>query len=377
MEELGVGIVGYGFIGKVHAYAYRTMPFFYDPPPLHTRLVGVATSRDETARKAAQHGGFEFGTADWRELIARDDIHIINICSPNDQHLDQVLACIEAGKHVYCDKPLVTTPSEIERLDAALPAYDGIGQMTFQCRFFPATMRALQLARKGFLGEIVSFRAAYLHAGNVDPTRPAGWKLQRSAGAGVLQDLGSHAVDLVEAITGPFVAVNATMRTLYPARPAKDGMAVPIDGDDHALLTVRLPNGALGTIEASKIATGAEDELRFEIHGDRGAMRFNLMEPNYLEVYDMRKPETPQGGERGWTRIACVQRFDKPGGFPTPKASIGWLRGHVHCLYSFLYAVAQGRQSEPSLQRGLQVARILAAASESAAVGAWRDIALQ
>jgi predicted dehydrogenase len=172
---------------------------------------------------------------------------------------------------------------------------------------------------------------------------------------------------------GPFAGVHATSRTLHRTRPDAHGDAVPIDGDDQALLTIRLRNGALGTIEASKIATGSEDELRFEIHGERGALRFNLMDPNFLEAYDMRPPDTPQGGDRGWRRIACVQRYDKPAGFPTPKASIGWLRGHVHCLYNFLQAVAENRRAEPSLERGLEIARLLAVMEQSAATGRWLD----
>ena len=374
MQTLGVGVIGFGFIGKVHAYGYLNMPLFYDPLPVRTKLVGVATSRPETARKAAAQGGFEFGTDNWRDLIARDDIHIINICSPNSQHAEQLLAAMAAGKHIYCDKPLVVGAEAIERVASALHTYRGIGQMTLQYRSYPPTLRARQLLDDGFVGNVISFRAAYLHAGSVDPAKPMGWKQLKSEGGGVLQDLGSHIVDLMDYLIGPIESTLTETRILYPRRPNQHGELVPVEADDQMLMLARLHNGAIGAIEASKIATGAEDELRFEIHGDKGALRFNLMDPNYLEAYDLREAETPLGGQRGWRKIATVQRYAKPAGFPGPKFGIGWIRGHMHCLYTFLCAVAAGQHAEPSLQRGLHLQRMLAAAEQSAATHAWQDV---
>ncbi|MDH7569149.1 MAG: Gfo/Idh/MocA family oxidoreductase [Armatimonadota bacterium] len=374
METLGVGVIGFGFIGKVHAYGHLNLPLFYDPVPVRTRLVGVATSREETARKAQEQGGFEFATTQWRELVARDDIHVIHICSPNSQHCEQLLAAMAAQKHIYCDKPLVVTEEEVARVEAALAGYHGVGQMTFQYRFYPPTLRARQLIAEGFVGNVISFRAQYLHSGSVDPHRPMGWKQLRSEGGGVLQDLGSHIVDLMELLVGPFAEVMAETRILYPRRPNAQGEMVPVEADDQVVMLVRLANGAVGTLEASKIATGSEDELRFEIHGDRGALRFNLMDLNYLEAYDLRDADTPLGGNRGWRKIATVQRYERPAGFPGPKFGIGWIRGHMHCLYSFLKAVAEGESPEPSLRRGAYVQRILAAAARSAAHGTWEPV---
>ena len=377
MDTLGVGIIGFGFIGKVHAYGYLNMPLFYDPVPVRTKLVGVATSREETARKAAEQGGFGFGTAEWRELVARDDIRIINICSPNSRHAEQLLAAMAAGKHIYCDKPLVVGDEDMARVEKALQGYHGIGQMTFNYRFFPATLRAKQLIEEGFVGNVTGFRAAYLHSGSVDPAKPMGWKQLKSEGGGVLQDLGSHVVDLMDYFIGPFDSVLAETRILYPKRPNQRGEIVPVEADDQALMLIRLANGAVGALEASKIATGTEDELRFEIHGDKGALRFNLMDPNYLEAYDLRDPESPIGGTRGWRRIATVRRYEKPAGFPGPKFSIGWMRAHVHCLYNFLEAIATGRPAEPSLHRGLYVQRMLATAERSVRTRTWEPVPRQ
>ena len=374
METFGVGIIGFGFIGKVHAYGYQSIPLFYEPIPFRTKLIGVAEADEARAAAAAEQGGFEFGTADWRELIARDDIQIINVCSPNSLHADQVLAAIAAGKHIYCEKPLVVDPAHGARVGAALAGYRGVGQMTLEYRFYPPTMRAKQLIDEGFLGEILSFRAAYLHSGSVDASKPMGWKQLKSEGGGVLQDLGSHVVDLMEYLAGSFAEIMTETRILYPTRPNAAGERVAVEADDQMLMLAKLRNGATGTIEASKIATGAEDEMRFEIHGTEGGLRFNAMDPNYLEAYDLREPERPLGGQRGWRKIATVQRYDKPAGFPGPKFSLGWIRGHMHCLYNFLDTIVSGREPSPSLERGLEIHRLLAKAEESAAKREWLKV---
>lgn len=374
MEKLGIGMMGFGFIGKVHTYGYQNIPLHYDPPPVATRLVGVATSRPETARKAAKQGGFEFGTDDWRQLVERDDIDIINICTPNNLHCDQLVAAMEAGKHIYCDKPLVITAEDATRVQETMKDWSGIGQMTLQYRFYPATMRAKQLIDEGFVGKVIAFRSVYLHSGSVDPDKPMGWKQLAAAGGGVLQDLGSHNIDLMEYLIGPFASVLTEKYILYDHRPDPEGKMLPVEAEDHFVMLVKLANGAVGSIEASKIATGTEDELRFEIHGDKGALRFNLMNPNYLEAYDLREPGTPLGGQRGWRQIATVQHFGEPCNFPSPKGSIGWIRGHMHCLYNFLDAVARGKQTQPSLERGLELQQILEVANESAAARSWKSL---
>ncbi|MFP3903170.1 MAG: Gfo/Idh/MocA family protein [Armatimonadota bacterium] len=373
METLGVGIIGFGFIGKVHNYGYKNIPLYYNPAPVHTRMVGVATSRMETARRAVEQGGFEYGTDDWTELIEDEDIDIINICSPNSLHGDQLVAAMEAEKHIYCDKPLLVGEEDARRVSEALKNWDKTGQMTLQYRFYPATLRAKQLIEDGFLGEVANFRASYLHASNIDPDKPMGWKQLKSEGGGVLQDLGSHVLDLMDHLIGPFNSVLADKHILFEKRPNKSGDIVPVEAEDHVNLMIRMPNGAPGFIEASKIATGTEDELRFEIHGTKGALRFNLMNPNYLEAYDLREEGEPIGGQRGWRQIATVSRYEEPAGFPGPKFTVGWIRGHMHCLYSFLEALAGGTEPEPSLHRGLRLREMLAAADTSAETESWQS----
>ena len=227
--QLGVGMIGYGFMGKMHSYAYASLPFVYDPPPALVRLVGVCATSEASRSLAMERAGYEFATADYRELLDRPDIRIINVCTPNYLHKDQAIAAIRAGKHVYCDKPLALTAGEAEQM-AALARESGLTcQVTFQNRFCPAILRARQLVEEGFLGDVISFRAVYLHSGYTDPKRPISWRMQREkSGSGALGDLGSHAIDLIRYLTGDFVSVRASLRTLVKERPASAGSLVPI-----------------------------------------------------------------------------------------------------------------------------------------------------
>jgi predicted dehydrogenase len=234
-------------------------------------------------------------------------------------------------------------------------------------------MRARQIAQSGALGEILQFRAAFLHGGSANPDAPLKWKLQAAAGGGVVADLGSHVLDLVNTLVGDLAALNATTSIAYPDRPAPGDPStrVPVDAEDCMLVLGRLANGAVGSIEATKLATGSEDELRVEIHGSTGALRYNSMDPHHLELYDADAPDRPLGGTRGWTRIDAGQRYPAPAGFPGPKLSIGWLRSHVQCLYEFLAAVHEGRVADPGLAQGIYIQRLMAAVLSSARERTW------
>ena len=372
MKQLGVAVIGYGFIGKVHTYAYRNLPFYYDPAPAPIRLVGVCTSRPETAEKARREGGFEIGTADAQALIERPDVDIVNICTPNHLHAGELIAAIGAGKHIYCDKPITGAWSDAQRVEKALAKYRGIGQMTLNCRFTPPALRAKQLIEEGFLGEVAQFRAGYYHSGSLDARKPMGWKQEAAAGGGVINDLASHVVDIVDWLIGPLAEVQAETRLLYPQRPDRQGRNVTVEAEDAVNILARLRAGGIGSIEASKIAAGTSDELRLEIHGTRGALRFNTMQPNCLETYSLSDPEEPLGGTRGWRRIDTVHRYPKPGGWPGPKFAVGWIRSHIHCLYCFVEAVAAGRPARPSLQEGIRLQYLLEQIRKSARERVWK-----
>ncbi len=369
-----VGILGFGMIGKVHAYGYRNLPLYYDPVPLEARITRVVTSRPETAQKARRLLDAEAAGTDFREVTENPAIHIVHICMPNDRHREALLSALRHQKHVYCDKPLVATMDEAEEVRQALAGYRGTAQMTFQNRFFPATLRAKQLIDAGLLGEPLEFRACYLHAGSADADAPLRWKLTAAAGGGVIADLASHVLDLVAHFLGPFAAVMAQTKIAYPQRPlaAEPGQTAAVDAEDSVLALARMRSGAVGTIEATKLASGTEDELRLEIHGSRGAVRFNGAAPHHLEIYGSGAVDHPLGGLRGWTRIDCGQRYGPPAsGFPSPKASIGWLRSHVACLANFLQAVAQRRPAEPGLEQGIYVQHLMDCLHRSADGRCW------
>jgi predicted dehydrogenase len=368
-----IGILGAGFMGRTHAWCWTSLPFFFSDLPFRCVLKGVCTSRRETAERAREDLGFEIAYADAEEMIADPRIDIVDIASPNCHHLHALLAAERAGKPVYCDKPLTGSLEEALRLEAELADPAAAGQMVFNYRFFPATLRARQMVEAGDLGEIICFRTEYLHSGNVPAGRRMAWKDRRDYGGGVLYDLGSHAVDLLTWICGQRLdEVFVRQKTLHRIRPSLEDPAVLVeqDSDDLSLMNVTLEGGAIGSIEASKIATGAQDELRFEIHGTRGALRFNLMDANYLDWFDQSDPEQPLGGTSGFKRIHCVRRYPPPASFPAPKATIGWLRGHLQCLYQFIDSVHHGRPFDPSVARGIEIERMLGAAAESAETGA-------
>lgn len=372
-----VGILGFGFIGKVHAYAYQTLPFFYNPVPLPTRITDVVTSRKETAEQARQVVGADRAGTDYRDITENPDIDIVHICTPNHLHKDELVSALRHGKHIYCDKPLVAQWSEANEVLEAFDGYGGTTQITFQNRFFPATIRARQLVEAGRLGDILGFRATYLHSGSADPEAPLKWKLTSRAGGGVIADLGSHLLDLVEHLAGAVESLTATTHIAYGERPTPEDPTtrIPVDAEDSVVMLVRLASGAVGTVEATKLATGSEDDLRCEIEGSRGALRFHLMDPHHLEYYDLDAHPNALDQVRGWIRLNTGQRYDFPATrFPSPKAPIGWLRAHVACLANFLRAVANQQSASPDLRRGVRVQWLMEAARRAAGTSQWVSV---
>ncbi len=382
MKTYRVGIVGFGMIGKVHAFGYATLPYYSGPFQSAFEITHVATNHRETADAAARICGAKTAVTDYRAITENPEIDIVHICTPNDGHLAPLLSAIGHGKHIYCDKPLTVSRGEAEQVREVIAAnhYAGTSQMTFHLRFIPAIRRARQLLREGRLGRIYQFRFHYLHASNADPSVPFKWK--HSASGGVIRDLASHMLDLGDMLLGPPESLLAETQHAVNWRPKTASTPdcpapelVSVTAEDAVTILARMHNGAQGIFEATKLATGNEDELRLEIHGDAGALRFSLMDSHYLEFFDASRSDRPLGGMSGWTRIPCGARFESPDtDFPSPKSVSGWVRAHVACLANFLRAVDEQRPTEPDLRQGVRIDEWLDAVRESAKSRTWVDL---
>ncbi|MCB0154186.1 MAG: Gfo/Idh/MocA family oxidoreductase [Anaerolineae bacterium] len=368
MKPLRIGMIGYGGIGRVHAMGYRAIPFHYGLPAERVQVTGVATSRPETAEAAAKEIGCDFWTADYRALLARDDIDAVDICTPNHNHEEILVAAAAAGKHIYCEKPLAMNVVEGQRIVAAVEQAGVINQMTFNFRFLPALLRARQLLEEGFVGRVFSFRARYYRSSYISPAKPLSWRLSKEiAGGGTLFDLASHVLDLVYYTLGDFGAVQATLETLIKERPLTAGASEkgPVDVDDLVLMHLRMADGSLGLLESSRMGTGATNDLQLEIFGDQGAIRFNLDEPSWLEVFDVR-----EGAQAGYKKLQTVQKYAGQKA-PDPSMTPTFARSHAECQYQFLKAIWENRPASPSLADGLKVQELMAAAERSSAEQRW------
>lgn len=377
MQPIKIGMIGYGGIGRVHAMAYRDIGFHYGLPASSIQVVGVATSRADTAQKAAAEIGCDFYTDDYRDLLKGADIDVIDCCTPNNSHEEILIAAAQNGKHIYCEKPLAMNVESGRRIVEVVNTAGVKSQMTFNFRFFPALIRARQLIEQGFLGRVFQFRGRYYRSSYVSASRPYTWRMSKAqSGGGALLDLGSHLIDVVYYLLGEVESVQAYLETLIPERPLAAGSTemAQVDVDDLALLHLRLASGAPGSLEVSRMGTGATNDLQIEISGDKGAIRFRSDDPTWLEVYDMRDADNPLGGMRGFRRVETVQRYDgakAPDWTMTP----GFVRTHAECQYQFLKAILEDRQPTPTLADGLHVQQVMEAAQRASDEGRWVKIA--
>ena len=392
-KNINIAVLGTGFMGRTHSYSVANLPFFYENLPFKAVLHTVLSRDKEKGEAIKNEWGFLNAETELEKILANKEIDVIDICTPNIYHFDTILKALDAGKNIYCEKPLVISSGQadkiIEKLEqtpvgvADTPFQKGaypVCAMVFHNRFAPAVLRAKQLISDGKLGRIMSFRFAYLHNSNIDPNKPAGWKQTAENGGGVLFDLGSHAIDLVRFLcceNNEIVSVSGRSQIFFPVRKGMDGKEWRTDADEAFYITAQLNNGAIGTIEANKLATGTNSDLSFEIYGEKGAVKYSMMNMNYLEFYDNTKPDGDYGGEKGFTKIECVQRYPKPGNiFPGVKSPIGWLRLHMHSVYLYLDGVYKNSLGEfsPSFYDGAAVQKIMEKAVLSDKSNQWEKI---
>ena len=375
-RKLNVAVLGYGMIGRVHSLNYRELPFLYPggvKPMLHT----VCTSRRETASRAQAEADFANATIDIAAVLDDPTVEVVDVSLPNFLHRPVIEAALAAGKHVYCEKPLAGTVEDARAIVKATRGARARFGMVFQYRFIPAIIRARQLLDEGRIGRIFTYRAEYLHSGYQSPTRPLSWRMKREeGGSGALGDLGSHAIDLVRYLVGEFSSVQGHLETFIERRPVSEGATEtgPVTVDDAAWIGARMTNGAVGSIEASRFATGTLDDLRIWLYGERGALKFDLMDPNFLYFFDQADEGGAYGGSRGWQRIETVS-FYPHAATPPARAPIGWIRSHAENQYRFLEAVADGRDPSPGVLDGLETQLVIDAAERSSAAGGrWTEV---
>jgi levoglucosan dehydrogenase len=373
MDHIGIGMVGYGMIGRVHCLGYHALPILYPGQLPDLMLAAVCTRHEETAKAAVGEAGFQAWYTHLDDLLKDGAVNVIDCCVPNDAHHSVIKKALLAGKHVYCDKPLALNAAQANDLVQTAEETGGQVGMTFNYRFLPAIMRASEILRAGELGEIFTFRIDYLHTGYQNPSRPMGWRLRKEqAGGGAMVDLGTHVIDLVRYLLGEVDALHCSTRTFIQQRPVSQGARdmESVQVDDAAWVRARLHNGAEGSLHVSRFATGAQDDLSLEIYGSLGGLRFNLMDPNWLYWYDARRPEGATGGERGWTRIETVQRYPGASGLPA-RAPVGWGRTHAENQFAFLRALHLGQPCSPNVMDGYINHLVIEAAYASAETSDW------
>ncbi len=367
-KQFRVGLIGFGNMGRTHAWCIRNIPFFFDPVPFSVSLEALCTAHHDKTRSVCGRFGIPKAYDDVEALINDPDIDIIDICTPNILHYDALQAAVSAKKSIYCEKPLCVSAKEadeIVRLTQASPVKKTYG-IVFHNRFFAACLKAKELIDQGRLGKILQFRVDYLHNSCLDLNRRAGWKQDQSiCGGGVLFDLGSHALDLLTHLAGPVKEIFGRSQIAFKHRLGVDGTPWETNADEAFYMLLTLQNGATGTVTVSKISSGTNDDLSFYIGGEKGALRWSLAQMDILEFFEA------DASVPGFVQIPCFSRYPEPSGFfPSPKAPAGWLRAHLQSYYSFLTHVNLNEPADPSFEQGAYIQHLMEAAYRSAEINA-------
>ncbi len=381
-------MVGYAFMGAMHSHAWRTAPRFFDLP-LHPELA-VLAGRDATAVKAAADTmGWQDTETDWRSLVERDDVDLIDICTPGDTHAEIAIAALEAGKHVLCEKPLANSVQEAERMAVAArdAAEKGVFAMCgFSYRRTPALTLARRLVEQGRLGTVRHVRAQYLQDWLSDAKAPMTWRLDRTkSGSGALGDIGAHSIDAAQYVTGLEISgVSALLNTFVHERPlsgtrvglggsgADDGGTGQVTVDDAAIFSARFDGGAIGVFEATRFALGRKNSMRLEVNGTLGSLAFDFENMNSLEFYDGTVPAETAGFS-----TINVTEPDHPytGNWWPAGHGLGYEHGFTHQVVDLVQAIADGRTPSPSFDEALRVQRVLHAVEQSASSDSgWQHV---
>ena len=376
MSEIGVGLVGYRFMGRAHSNAYRQVGRFFDLR-LSPRMRAICGRDEAGVKDAAASLGWEGYETDYLRLLERGDIGLVDVVTPGNTHHEIAIAALQAGKHVLCEKPLANTLQESrEMLDAARKA-GTVNMVCFNYRRAPAVQLAKRLIEEGRLGEIRHWRATYLQDFILDPGLPLIWRFRKEiAGSGALGDLGAHLVDLAHFLVGPITGVVGTAETFIKERPLEEGppsggsQMGAVTVDDAAAFLARFENGAIGTFEVTRLAPGRKNRNSFEINGSGGSLVFDLERMNELEVYF--EDESPEA--RGF-RTVMVTEPDHPyvGAWWPPGHILGYEHTFVHTVKDLLEGIAAGENPPPTFEDGYRCQAVLDAVERSIQSGGWTE----
>jgi predicted dehydrogenase len=373
IPEIGVGMLGYAFMGKAHSHAYIDLPIFFYPPPAKPVLVAICGRNEELVREAAKRYGYKRYYAEWEKLVKDPEVELFDNSGPNYMHADPCIAAAEAGKHILCEKPLATNAKEAKRmLDAVRRA--GVKHMVgYNYRFVPAVLLAKKLIDEGRVGRIYHFRARYLQEWIMDPNFPLIWKLRKDqAGSGPIGDLGSHIIDLARFLVGEIKSVSAMMTTFIKERPLPEDPTKKgeVTVEDAFVACIEFENGAIGTLEATRFAGGRKNYNNFEINGEKGSIEFNLERLNELRVYgidEMNKDIV------GWREVLVTETNHPYIKYYWPHGHIiGWEHTFLNEIYHFLDCIVNDKevgQIGATFEDGYRCNAVMDAIIESAITG--------
>jgi predicted dehydrogenase len=374
MAEVNVALIGYAFMGRAHSNAYRQVRAFFSPR-LVPRMKVICGRRRDAVEAAARRYGWEESASDWRDVVTRPDIDLVDVCTPGDSHAEIAIAAAEAGKAVLCEKPLANSVAEAESMLQAVVKQRVVHMICHNYRRAPAVMLAKQLINQGRIGEIRHYRGTYLQDWIVDPTFPLVWRLRKeAAGSGALGDIASHSIDLARFLVGEIVAVAGALETFIHERPLPEDASQQgqVTVDDAAIALARFANGAIGTIEATRMASGRKNYNRFEINGSQGSIAFNLERMNELEVFF----RSDAAAEQGFRTINVTDRSHPYlGAWWPPGHIIGYEHTFTHTVFDLLEAMADRRVPKPDFEDGVRNQRVLAAIERAASQRSWVEVA--
>jgi predicted dehydrogenase len=372
-KPLNVGMIGYGFMGRAHSNAYRKVGNFFDLD--YQPVLKAACGRNKAkTQDFADRWGYETVETDWKKLVARPDIDLVDICVPNDLHMEIAIAAAKSGKMVLTEKPLARNTKEGEKMVAAVEKAKVPNMVWYNYRRVPAVSLIKQVVAKGTLGRIYHYRANFLQDWTINPDVPQGgagtWRLDlEAAGSGVTGDLLAHCIDTAIWINGSIASLTAMTETFVKKRKhAVTGKMQSVGIDDAAAVMARFKNGSLGLFESTRYARGHKALYTFEINGEHGSLAWNLHDLNYVQFFDHRT----EGGMRGWTSI-LVTDGEHPylGKWWVPGLSIGYEHSFVHQIADFLEGLATKKPAAPTFREALETTKICDAIIKSGQTGKW------